>query len=230
MSRTERLFHLMDHLRCHKYPVPGKILAQSLGISLRTLYRDIATLQGQGAMIEGEAGVGYILKAGFTLPPLMFTEEEIEALVLGSRWVIKRTDKRLQGAASRALSKISAVLPSHLRHELETSTLLVAASEETYVPSVDLSIIRQIIRLEQKVEITYMDLKDELSKRVIWPFALAFFDRVRVIVAWCELRQDFRHFRVDRLRDLQSLETKYPRRRQVLLKEWRIKENIPHQP
>lgn len=229
MSRTERLLHLMDHLRCHKFPISGKVLAQSLHISLRTLYRDIATLQGQGAMIEGEAGLGYILRPGFTLPPLMFTEAEVEALVLGIRWVAKRTDPRLQAAARLALSKISAILPPHLHDELETSTLLVGPSDVTNISSVDLSLIRQVIRLEHRVEINYIDLQGQMSNRVIWPFALAFFDRVRVLIAWCELRQDFRHFRVDRLIALKSFDEKYPRRRQILLKEWRTQEKIPSQ-
>src|SRR5258707_9367578 len=125
MSRAERLLDLIQILRRHRQPVSGQALADELDISLRTLYRDIASLQGQGAGIEGEAGVGYILKPGFMLPPLMFSEEEIEALVLGGRWVARRTDEPLGKAARNALAKIAAVLPDDLKRGLETSTLLI---------------------------------------------------------------------------------------------------------
>lgn len=114
MSRTQRLFELIQILRCHRYPVSEQQLAQDLNVSLRTVYRDIATLQAQGASIEGEPGLGYVLRPGFILPPLMFSEEEVEALVLGARWVARRTDKNLRHAATNVLAKISAVLPKDL--------------------------------------------------------------------------------------------------------------------
>jgi len=125
MSRSQRLLALMEILRRHRYPLSGAMLAQQLGISLRSVYRDIATLQQQGASIEGEAGLGYVLRPGFTLPPLMFSEDEIEALVLGSRWVASRADTKLARAAENALSKINAVLPATLREHCESTTLLV---------------------------------------------------------------------------------------------------------
>ena len=125
MSRSERLFDLLQALRRHRRPVSGATLAAETGVSLRTLYRDIASLQAQGAHIEGEAGLGYVLKPGFMLPPMMFSAEEIEALVLGSRWVAKVADGKLATAASDALAKIAAVLPADLRDETDTSTLLV---------------------------------------------------------------------------------------------------------
>src|SRR5664279_6049005 len=121
MSRAERLLQLVQILRRHRRPVSGAHLSAELGISLRTLYRDIASLQAQGAGIEGEAGVGYVLRPGFMLPPLMFSEDEIAALVLGSRWVVARTDDALSRAARNALAKIAAVLPADLAASLETS-------------------------------------------------------------------------------------------------------------
>lgn len=127
MSRAERLLDLIQLLRRYRYPVSGAALAAELGISVRTVYRDIATLQAQGAEIAGEAGVGYVLRPGFLLPPLMFSEEEIEALVLGSRWVAERADNRLGAAARNALVKIGAVLPSDLRDTLNASALMVKA-------------------------------------------------------------------------------------------------------
>src|SRR5205085_9217652 len=122
---AQRRLDLIQVLRRHRHPVSGAVLAEATGVSLRTLYRDIDVLKAEGAHIDGEAGVGYVLKPGFMLPPLMFSEEEIEALVLGSRWVADRGDQELAEAARNVLAKIGAVLPADLRHELDTSTLLV---------------------------------------------------------------------------------------------------------
>lgn len=226
MSRAERLLDLMQILRRHRHPVSGRQLAQELGISIRTLYRDIVTLQAQGARIDGEPGMGYVLRPGFMLPPLMFSEDEIEALVLGSRWVAKRGDSRLGAAARDAVAKIAAVLPADLRDTLDASTLLVAADAAVSAGDAELASIRQAIRSERKLDITYRDLKDAETRRRIWPFAVGFFDRVRVVVAWCELRQGFRHFRTDRIAALAPTDIRYPKRRQALLKEWRQAEGI----
>ncbi|WP_445680879.1 helix-turn-helix transcriptional regulator [Radicibacter daui] len=227
MSRTERLFDLLQVLRRHRQPVTGRQLAAETGISLRTLYRDMASLQALGADIEGEAGLGYVLKPGFLLPPLMFSADEIEALVLGSRWVAQRADGPLGNAARVALSKIAAVLPPELRGEMEGSTLLVGPGEALAdAAPVDLTAIRLAIRRERKLLLDYADGQGAASERIVWPFALGFFDRVRVVVAWCELRQDFRHFRCDRIGALTALEARYPRRRQALLADWRRQQGI----
>ena len=229
MSRAGRLLDLIQLLRRHRYPVSGEKLAAELGVSLRTVYRDISTLQAQGASIDGAPGLGYVLRPGFMLPPLMFSEDEIEALVLGSRWVADRADARLGGAARNALAKIAAVLPAELRHDLDSSALLVGPGAPAPAGELDLSAIREAIRSERKLDITYLDLNAVVTRRTIWPFALAFFDRARVAVAWCELRQGFRHFRIDRISALTLSELRYPRRRQVLLQEWRKVEGIPPQ-
>ena len=220
MSRSERLLDLIQILRRHRRPVSGRTLAGEMGVSIRTLYRDIATLQGQGAPIEGEAGLGYVLKPGFMLPPLMFTDEEVEAIVLGSRWVAKQPDKRLAVAATDALSKIAAVLLDDLREDLHATTLLVGPSSAS-VEAIDLGVVRQAIRNERKLGFLYRDASGAASERVVWPFALGFFDKARVMVAWCEMRQDFRHFRADRVSRLAASDIRYPRRRQAMLKEWR---------
>lgn len=235
MSRAERLLELMQCLRRHRLPVSGAALAAELSISLRTLYRDIASLQAQGARIDGEPGVGYVLRPGFMLPPLMFSEDEIEALVLGMRWVASRSqaDVRLAHAAGDALVKIAAVLPADLRRVLEESALLagpaVIAPPEQAAGERELSQIRLAIRAERKLHISYRDLKNQPSERLIWPFALGFFEQMRVVVAWCELRQGVRHFRTDRITMLVLQEERYPRRRQALLKEWRLAEGITAQ-
>ncbi|EYR79293.1 MULTISPECIES: helix-turn-helix transcriptional regulator [unclassified Shinella] len=229
MSRSERLFALLQALRRHRRPVSGRVLAEETGVSLRTLYRDIASLQAQGAGIEGEAGLGYVLKPGFLLPPLMFSPEEIEALVLGARWVANRGDDPLQDAARNALARISAVLPPELRETLEASPLLVGPGNALPASSVDLAVLRQAIRTERRLSITYRSAEGTASARVIWPFALSFFDHARVVIGWCELREAFRHFRTDRIDAVEVLDDRYPRRRQALLRAWREAENIPQQ-
>lgn len=229
MSRSQRLLDLLQILRRHRYPVAGHVLAGELGISLRTLYRDIATLQQQGAHIEGGAGLGYVLRPGFELPPLMFSLEEIEALVLGMRWVGRRGDRRLMGATRDVLAKVGAVLPPALREELETSTLLIGPAPASDVPDALLEQVRDAIRREHRVQLGYRDADGQASQRVVWPFALGYFEQARVLVAWCELRQAPRHFRLDRVEALQDLGQRYPRRRQVLLREWHAQEGIAEQ-
>ena len=226
MSRAARLLDLVQLLRQHRAPVSGQTLADQLGISIRTFYRDVATLQAQGADIMGEPGLGYVLRPGFMLPPLMFSIDEIEALVLGSRWVAVRGDERLGAAASAALSKIAAVLPPDLRSEVDAGSLLVGAGEPM-VTSIDVALVRKAIRSEQKIAISYRDADGSETRRIVWPFAIGFFDRSRVIVSWCELRQDYRHFRVDRISALSTVDQRYPRRRAVMLKEWRETAGVP---
>ena len=229
MSRSERLLQLLQLLRRHRRPVSGFFIAGELGVSLRTIYRDIASLQSQGACIDGAPGLGYVLKPGFTLPPLMFSTDEIDALVLGSRWVADKGDARLAEAARDALAKIASVLPVHLRHELDTAALLVGPGAPASTGDVEEAAIRQAIRAEHKIEIRYRDAAAAGSVRTIWPFALGFFDQARVVVAWCELRQSIRHFRTDRIVGLSLSGDRYPRRRQALMKEWRAQEGIPEQ-
>jgi predicted DNA-binding transcriptional regulator YafY len=227
MSRTQRLLDLLQILRRHRYPVTGAALAAQLGISLRTLYRDIAALQQQGANIAGEAGMGYVLRPGYMLPPLMFSEEEIDALALGLRWVARQGDARLAAAARDTLAKIGAVLPPELREALDGSALLAVPGTPLAKGDLELPLIRQAIRAERKLAIDYLDLQGAQSARTVWPVALGFFDRVRVLVAWCELRQGFRHFRADRIASLEVSEQRYPRRRQALFKEWRSMQSVP---
>ncbi|MDX3808216.1 helix-turn-helix transcriptional regulator [Bosea thiooxidans] len=228
MSRAERLLDLVQLLRRHRRPVSGRKLADELGVSIRTLYRDIVTLQGQGAPIEGEPGLGYVLKPGFMLPPLMFGEDEIEALLLGSRWVADRADGPLALAARDAMAKIVAVLPPDMTRRVDDAVLLLGPGRGIVVgAAIDLALVRRTIRSERKAQIAYGDGQERTSERTVWPLALSFFDHVRILVAWCELRQDFRHFRADRIIRFAPLEERYPQRRGALLKAWREKEGIP---
>jgi len=221
VARSERLLNLLQALRRARTAVTGMALARELGVSIRTLYRDIASLQSLGAVVDGEPGVGYVLRGGLLLPPLMFTEEEIEALVLGSRWVEKRADPRLAASAADVLTKIAAVLPWDLRQDLEASTLLVGPRKPSPKETIDAAVLRRAIRSECKLRIAYTDAKGASSRRVIWPFAMGYFEEARVLVAWCETRHEFRHFRTDRISQLAELSQRYPRRRWALLKEWR---------
>ena len=222
MSRTERLLDLLQLLRRHRAPVSGANLAAELDISIRTLYRDIATLQGQGAEIEGEPGLGYVLKPGFMLPPLMFSIDELEALVLGAGWVGKqRDDTRLSKAAGNALSKIASVLPPDLRRELDSGSLYVVPSRQSAVTQIDPSFLRDAIRKELKLRIGYRDDSGQETERIIWPFVIGFYEQHKTVGAWCELRQDFRHFRIDRIASLAATGERLPRRRHALLNEWR---------
>lgn len=228
MPRADRLLELLEILRRHRGPVTGARLAEELGVSLRSLYRDIDALRGRGAEIEGEAGFGYVLKPGFLLPPLMFSREEIEALVLGSRWVARRGDAELARAAARALAKIKSVLPADLRDEADAAGLMVGPAEAVF-ERIDVGLVREAIRRERKIVIAYEDRNAAASQRTVWPFALAYFDRLHMIAAWCELRQGFRHFRIDRIASLAVAEARYPRRRAALLKDWREGEGVPAQ-
>jgi predicted DNA-binding transcriptional regulator YafY len=227
MSRSERLLDLIQILRRHRRPVSGGELAGELAVSLRTVYRDIRSLIVTGAPIDGEAGVGYVLRAGYTLPPLMFSDEEIEAIVLGSRMVAASTDAKLARAASNALAKITAVLPDDRRDEVASLGLLSAARPPAAPDGVDLAALRAAIRAERKIRISYGDETGNRTDRCVWPIALTFYDRTRLLAAWCELRQGFRHFRTDRIAALSELHERYPRRRRVLMKEWRLIEGMP---
>ena len=225
MARSQRLFELIQVLRRHRQPVSGQALADELSVSLRTVYRDIQTLIGQGATIDGEAGLGFVLRPGFVLPPLMFSDEELEALVLGLRWVAQRTDASFEHAVMNALAKIAAVLPDDLRNNVEGIGLIAVPSRNADARH-DLAPIRAAIRSEQMVVLDYADVKGEHTRRTIWPIALAFFENSRVLAAWCELRQDFRHFRIDRIIALHETGQRYPQRRRVLMKQWREIEKI----
>jgi len=226
MARSERLLELIQALRRHRRPVSGQALADELGVSLRTIYRDIRTLIGQGASIDGEAGLGFLLRPGFVLPPLMFSDEELEALVLGLRWVAQRTDASFEHAAMNALAKIAAVLPDDLRNNVEGIGLVAFPSRDADERRVDLTPLRGAIRSEQMVVLDYADVTGQHTRRTVWPIALAFFERSRVLAAWCELRRDFRHFRIDRIIALHETGKRYPQRRRTLMKQWREIEKI----
>src|SRR5882757_63572 len=226
VSRTSRLFMLLDALRGHRRPVTATRLAEALSVSLRTIYRDIGTLVELGAPIDGEAGVGYILRAGFFLPPLMFNEDELEALVLGARWVERQGDSGLARAAGTALSKIATASPRDLRDNLADAGLWAPRLNAPRTVELPLQPIREAIRREHKLRIAYVNESGEASERVVWPIALAFMEKAQVVAAWCELRNSFRHFRADRIRSLTLLRLRYPTRRAALVKQWQAEQKF----
>lgn len=211
----------MDALRGRRRPVTAAELAGELAVSMRTVYRDVQTLVGLGAPIDGGAGVGYLLRTGFFLPPLMFSEEELEALVLGARWVQGQGDPALARAADAALAKIATASPRDLRDRIAETGLWAPRLARPAEQGVGLRVIREAIRREHKLKIRYLSLAGVETDRLIWPVALVFFEGSRLVAGWCELRSDFRHFRTDRISSLETTGAAYPRPRSELARLWR---------
>lgn len=225
MQRAERLLDMIQSLRRRRRPVTAETLAAELNVSVRTVYRDIGALVRQGVPVRGEAGIGYVLDAGFDLPPLMLSPDEIEAVLVGMRWLTERADPSLARAAEDVVSKIGAVLPSHLKPILLDGALFAASYPgDLPVDRVDIAPVRAAIRNGRKLRIAYSDESGQATQRMIWPIGMTFYERVRVVIAWCELRQAFRHFRTDRITELAALEERYPGRRAELFRRWQKEE------
>lgn len=199
MGRSDRLFEIIQLLRRAKKPVTADKIARTLEVTVRTVYRDIAALQGMRIPIEGAAGVGYRMRAGFDLPPLMFTPEELEAIVVGLALVRRTGDKGLQRAAQAVKRKIADVLPQELARSLLQASLHVSTYGITPPAMVDLQMLRGAIRAEQKLVLVYKDDEATETRRTVLPLVMFYYIEVVVLAAWCELRRDFRHFRVDRI-------------------------------
>jgi predicted DNA-binding transcriptional regulator YafY len=198
MRRAQRLFDIIQHLRRRRL-VRASELAEKLEVSERTIYRDIQDLVASGVPIAGEAGVGYVLKAGFDLPPLMFREQEIEALVLGARIVQSWADPELAAAAGDVIAKVEAVIPERLRSYMANTALLAPSHHYMEPISFDVAELRRALRSQLKVHFSYRNALAESSERTVRPLCLAYFGPVWLLSAWCELRQDFRTFRLDRI-------------------------------
>lgn len=221
MRRADRLFEIIETVRSSDTAITAQFLSKELGVSERTIYRDIAGLQGQGVPIEGEAGVGYVLRPGFHLPPLMFNMEELEAIVLGARLAGQRRDEALERAADRVIAKIKSALPAHLAEQMERVALFAPPTYDVGHGIVDLSQVREAIRGRNKIRISYQSLPGEITERVIWPVAVAFYSGSTLVSAWCETREDFRHFRTDRIQTYQVLDEQYSGGNGRLLAEWK---------
>jgi predicted DNA-binding transcriptional regulator YafY len=222
MRRADRLFQIIQILRRTRGPVTADAIAGELETSRRTVYRDVADLIGQRVPIRGEAGFGYVLEAGFDLPPLMLTPDEIEAAVLGAQWVSGRADPALAKAAKDLIAKIGAAVPERLRpYVLEPAAAARPTWQGQFPDAIDMAQVRSWIHAGRKIVLDYRDEQGRASRRTIWPVTVGYADVTRMIVAWCELRQDFRHFRADRIAGSQFLDERYPARPAALRAQWR---------
>ena len=220
MRRADRLFDIIQTLRTAKAPVTAEALARRLEVTVRTVYRDVAALQARRVPIEGAAGVGYVLRHGFDLPPLMFTTEEIEAIAVAMRMLRRTGDVGLQAAAETVLSKVTVALPDALRAHLTEPPVFVSRHGAPTPPVADLAAIRAAIRGERKLRVAYGDEKGACTERTIWPFAIAYFAEATLVNAWCELRDDFRHFRADRILRCDMLNENFPVCGKTLFARW----------
>jgi predicted DNA-binding transcriptional regulator YafY len=220
MRRADRLFQIIQVLRRASKALTADAIAAELETSKRTIYRDIATLMGQRVPIRGEAGLGYVLQGGFDLPPLMLTSDEIEAAVLGAQWVAGRGDAALARAARDLIAKIAATVPERLRPVVLEPAVASPASWDVKPEVLDMSRLRASIHAGRKVSLSYRDEQERESLRTIWPFLVAYRDTTRIVVAWCEARDDFRSFRTDRVLAADFLDDRYPARAAVLRARW----------
>ncbi|MGE3146328.1 MAG: helix-turn-helix transcriptional regulator [Pseudorhodoplanes sp.] len=220
MRRADRLLRLIQVLRRQRRPVTAETIADELEVSVRTVYRDIAALQAERVPIRGEAGIGYVLDDGFDLPPLMFSPDEIEALILGLRWVARYGDSELARASRDVVAKIGTVLPPQLKPVLYEATFVVPPAIDAPTDCIDVSQLRAAVRRGCKVEVDYRDEAGCDTRRTIWPFAFTYYKASRVVVCWCELRGGFRHLRTDRIAAMRVLDKHYPERRAVLARRW----------
>ncbi|WP_158818138.1 YafY family protein [Methylocapsa sp. S129] len=226
MARTTRLLELLQILRGKTQPVTAASLAAELGVSERTLYRDVAELSAQGAPIYGEAGVGYVLRPGLFLPPLMLSDDETEAVVLGLRYVDQRGDGALREAAARASAKIAAILSTAAKEAMLSPISLPGPRGRGYPDNaVPLTAFRAAIRAQAKLRIAYQAANGASTERIVWPLALGFTNEARVLLAWCEMRQAYRMFRTDRIGSAEETGGLYPGRRGQLVRKWRSQMN-----
>jgi len=221
MRRADRLFRIIQVLRRKRSPTTALEIALELETSARTIYRDIAQLMADRVPIRGEAGVGYVLEGGFDMPPLMLTPDEIEAAMLGAQWVMDRADPALARAASDLVAKIGVVIPEHLRPILMEPALAAPKRYANAVDTIDMARVRGAIRAQGKIALVYRDENERESRRVIWPIAVSYWETVRLIVAWCETRKAFRHFRTDRVIAAEFLEARYVIARAKLRTQWK---------
>jgi predicted DNA-binding transcriptional regulator YafY len=221
MRRADRLFQIIQVLRRTRKPMTADAIAAELETSKRTIYRDIATLIGQRVPIRGEAGMGYILEKGFDLPPLMLTPDEIEAAVLGAQWVASNADPALSRAANDLIAKIADTVPERLRPFVLEPASRARPGRNKEIDRIDMVRTRAQIHEGKKITLRYRDEHGRESQRTIWPIAIGYHEAVRILAAWCELRDDFRSFRTDRVVDADYLGDKYPERRDMLRARWR---------
>jgi predicted DNA-binding transcriptional regulator YafY len=220
MRRADRLFQIIQILRRSTRPVTAAALADELEVSKRTVYRDVADLIGQRVPIDGEAGLGYLLATDYDMPPLMLTADEIEAVMLGAQWVAGRSDKALANAARDVMAKIAAVVPERLRPFIAEPSVGVKPTVAEPEESVDPSSLRSAIRNGRKLRLRYRSETGAETERTVWPVILGYAETSRLLVAWCELRRGFRHFRTDRMIEAEPLNEAVGLRPGELRRRW----------
>ncbi len=220
MRRSDRLFDIIQRLRTASRPTTAAALAEELEVTPRTVYRDIATLQARRVPIEGAAGVGYVLRKGFDLPPLMFTIDEVEAIAVGARLVQRLKDPKLQQAANAVLAKVTVVVPERLRQHIADTPVYVSPGMAAEAEGADLAEVRAAIRDSRKLYIAYADEQGRRTNRIIWPIAMAYYVDVTLVGAWCELRADYRNFRVERIQSSKVLDEHFDQHGGRLFREW----------
>jgi len=220
MPRSDRLFDIIQALRGARKPMTAAALAEELEVTPRTVYRDIATLQARRVPIEGAAGVGYVLRKGFDLPPLMFTIDEVEAIAVGARMLKRVRDPALQRAADAVLAKVEAVVPERLRAHVADAHVYVSPGMAADAPGADLGAIRAAIRDSRKLYIGDADGEGRRTNRVIWPIAMAYYVDATLVGAWCELRADYRNFRIERIQSSKVLRDRFDQQGGRLFREW----------
>lgn len=219
-DRSHRLFEIIQTLRSAEGPVTARALARLAEVTPRTVYRDIVTLQAAGVPIEGAAGIGYVMRSGYDLPPLMFSAEEIEAITVGLSLIGRTADSDLLAAAAQAAAKIRAVVPGQDGSPFSHPALLVSHWNEVPVAGGDYRLLRRAIREELKLSVRYTDALGRTSERVVWPVALVYYVDNALLAAWCELRGDFRHFRIDRMEACRMLDASFKGKGAALRQEW----------
>ena len=220
MRRADRLFDIIQTLRTARHPVTAAALAEQLEVTVRTIYRDIAALQGSRVPIEGAPGLGYVLRRGYDLPPLMFTSEEADAIAVGVRLLRRLRDAKLQQAAESVLAKLVVVVPEPLQPHLVSAPIYVSDGDAPPVTGVDPGVLRDAIHEARKVAIAYVDERGRHTHRTVRPIAMASYVDVTVLGAWCELRNDFRNFRVDRISNAELLDERFLAESSRLMAEW----------
>lgn len=227
MRRADRLFQIVQYLRGGRLVTAAR-LAERLEVSERTIYRDIADLQASGVPIDGEAGVGYVMRAGFDLPPLMFSRDEIVALVTGARLVRAWGGAAMARAAEEALVKIETVLPEAERRRAHEVEIHAIAMEMTPAVRDRIDEIETAVQARQRLNLSYVDAEARTTERVVRPLGLWFWGKVWTLVAWCELRQDFRMFRLDRIAEMDDAGAPFrPERGKTLSDFYRAMEDMP---
>lgn len=220
MRKAERLFQIIQILRRSSQPVTSAQLAEELEVARRTVYRDIAHLIGQRVPIEGEAGFGYVLDPQYDMPPLMLTAEEIEAVMLGVQMVAKLGDPAITNAARDVIAKIAFTVPDDLLPFIAEPAVGLKPEDATDSSTFDSRPVRRAIREGRKIELDYRAANDEVSHRIVWPVLLGYADTHRLLIAWCESKQAFRHFSTERILDLKILEETIAISRDKLRRQW----------